>query len=341
MRAMWLLIGVLTGCTAAPKPVVKREAPQVRIARVGGQLVPATIAVTGTIALQRETSLGFTSPGRIASLRVDDGDLVRRGQVLAALDTTTVGADLSAATAERERAAADYGRLQKLFVDGWVTRPRVESAKATLAVADARVRATGFQSSAAVIIAPGAGRILARLAEPGQVIAAGTPVLVLGEAASGYVVRVPLTDRDAARVRVGAPAQVTLASGIAVSGQVSEVAGRSDPRTGTFAVEIALPPSDALRSGQIASARIVAQGSGAVSLAVPPPAVFAPRAGEGFVYVVDRAKNHVALRRVQLGETSDQAVVVTGGIVPGEWVAVSRLDRLTNGMTVAPIMAAR
>ena len=332
-----VLLGMVAACAAPPvaKPVAP---PEVRFARVGTTSAANLIKAVGTVGLRRETSLGFTSPGRIARLTVEDGDAVRRGQMLAALDMTTVGADLSAARAERERAAAEYARSTKLFEQGWITRPRLDGAKATLASADARVRASGFQSNNAVIVAPGPGRILARLAEPGQVVAAGTPVLVLGEESGGYVLRVPLTDRDLAAVRSGAPATVRIAAlgGAALAGQIVELGGRAERTTGTFAAEVALPADVRLRAGQIGNVSIVANGTG-TRIEVPPAAIFAPRAGEAFVYVFDREAKRVRLRKVAIAEASDGATRVTGGLQPGEFVATSRIDRLTDKMAVRPI----
>jgi RND family efflux transporter MFP subunit len=332
----------LSACSAQPKADAPPAPLQVRITQVGGETTADTVDGVGTVALQRETSLGFTSAGRIARLAVNEGDNVKAGQLLAALDATTTGADFAAARAERDRAAAEYARSSKLLADGWVTRPRVESARAALQVAEARVRSAGFQTRNSAIVAPGAGIVLARLAEPGQVVAAGTPVLVLGERASGYVLRLPVADRDAARLRVGAPATVRLSAiDGELSGQIREIAGRADRTTGTFAVEIALPDDPRLRSGQIGSASIVAAGAGSETLAVPPAAVFAPRAGQGFVYVVDLATKRVKLRRVTLSEASDTAIRVTGGLAKGEWVALSRVDRLTDNMPVEPVRTAK
>ncbi len=335
--AILFLVTALGGCSAAPQAQAPAAPPQVRIAQVGASTAPDRVTGVGTIALQRETSLGFTSAGRIVRLSVNEGDSVRRGQLLAALDTTTTGADLSVARAERDRAAAEYARSSKLLADGWVTRPRVESAKAALQAAEARVRAAGFQTNNTAIVAPGPGTILARLAEPGQVVAAGTPVLVLGERASGYVLRLPLADRDAARLRVGAPATVRLSAiDGELTGQVREIGGRADRATGSFAVEISLPDDPRLKSGQIGNASIVATGTGGQLLAVPPAAVFAPRAGEAFVYVVDRAAKRVKLRRVRIADTGDAAIRVTEGLRAGEWVATSRIDRLADNMAVTP-----
>lgn len=336
MRAILALLFLGLASCAAEAPVAREAAPEVRVARVGSSESADSVTGTGTVALRRETSLGFTSPGRVASLSVNEGDTVRAGQRLAALDATTVSSDLSSARAERERAAAEYRRSARLLEQGWVTRGRVDDAKAALGVADARVRASGFQSSNAVIIAPGSGTVLARLAEPGQVVEAGTPVLILGETSSGYVLRVPLADRDAERVRIGAPATVTFGPAAEVRGQVVEIAGRADRSTGAFIVEIALPGDAALRSGRIGGARIVAGGMRA-SLAVPAAAIVAPRAGEAFVYVLDPSRKLVRLRKVTIGEANDTAIAVTGGLRAGELVATSRVDRLHDGMAVRAI----
>jgi membrane fusion protein (multidrug efflux system) len=332
-----LAIALLAACSQ-PAPAPPPAEPQVRIAQVGGNNLPATISATGTVAWRRETSLGFTSAGRIATVAVNEGDSVRPGQLLAALDSTTVAASVSSALAERDRAAAEYARSTKLLEQGWVTRPRVDNARATLAAAEANVRSAGFQSRNAAIVSPGAGTVLARLTDAGQVVAAGTPVLVVGEASGGRVLRLPLADRDAARLRVGAPATVRLAALEGeLTGSVIEIGGRAERATGTFVVEIGLPDDPRLRAGQIGTVSIVASGPGTMSLLVPPAAVFAPRAGQAFVYVADAEGKRVKLRRVTIGEASDTAIQVTGGLKSGEWVATSRLDRLSDGMAITPL----
>ncbi len=334
----------LSACSnTAPRAEAQAAPPQVRVATVGGDQQAAMISGVGTVALRREASLGFTSPGRIARLTVNEGDRVRAGQLLASLDTTTVSADLARAQAERVRAAAEYRRSSSLMAQGWITRPRLENAQASLQAADANVSAAQFQRSNATITAPGNGIVLARLAEPGQVVAAGTPVLVIGEVASGYVLRVPLSDRDATRLADGVPATVTLAAmgNEPIAGRVIEIAGRGDRATGTFVVEIALPNDPRLRSGQIGEATITATGQTVSRLNVPATAVFAARAGEAFVYVVDRAKRQVHLRRISINEATDAGIEVTGGLARGELIATSRIDRLKDGMTIAPIGQAR
>ncbi|MGJ3647246.1 efflux RND transporter periplasmic adaptor subunit [Sphingomonas sp. GlSt437] len=337
------LAAMLAGCSSPTTTTAAPPPPEVRIATIGATDQPASVTGVGTVALRREAQLGFTSAGRILSIAVNEGDRVHAGQVLASLDTTTVRADLARAAAERDRAVAEYKRSAVLMGQGWITRPRLETAKAALEAADAAVAQARFQASHATIVAPGPGVVLSRLTEPGQVVAAGTPVLNVGDEASGYVLRVPLSDRDAARLVMGAPARVTLAAlgGATLTGPVIEIGGRADKATGTFIAEIRLPADPRLKSGEIGDATITATGAPDRQLSVPAPAIFAARAGTGFAYVLDPARPIVHLRQVSIGEATDDGIRVLVGLSPGERVVTSRVDRLKDGMTVRVIGPAK
>jgi RND family efflux transporter MFP subunit len=339
LAALCLSALVVAGCSSdAPPPKVAETPVPVALATAEPAGGGSSLLVSGTVRLKRETSLGFNTAGRIAAINVREGDSVARGQVLARLDPTSLSAASSSARAEAERAEADLKRLEALFEKGWVTAPRVESARAAAVAARARVDQAGFEVGLATIRAPASGLILRRPAEPGQIIAPGQTVLVLGEMSSGYVLRVPIADADLARVRIGQQASVTIPAlgEEPLAGPVSEIGARGDDTTGTFRVEVALPGRPGLRSGQIGSARLrfggTAPAGGAVT--VPASAVFSARADEGFVYVYDAATSRVKLRQVSLGPLDDNALTITAGLKPGEQVVVSGPDRLRDGREV-------
>jgi RND family efflux transporter MFP subunit len=213
-----------------------------------------TLSVVGTVRYRRETPLGFTTPGKVASVRFDEGDFVKRGALLAALDTTSVGADLNVAEAERARAQADFARIEQLYKEGWVTKARYEAAQAAAQSSTARVSQARFSTGNAQLYAPSSGVILARNVEPGQVVAAGTAAVILGQADQGFVFRVPVIDRDAAKLRVGMTAEITLDaldSG-PITATISEIEGQANAATGAFTVQFSLPAQAKIRSGQIA-----------------------------------------------------------------------------------------
>lgn len=343
LLAMVLMAGALSACGGNEPAKPPAEAPlRVAVAVVGQQAAAPFIEAAGTAALRKEIPLGFTSPGRIARVLVQEGDRVRRGQVLAVLDTTTVQASLEAAAAERDRAAAELTRIRKLYAEGWVTRSRLESAEANARSAAANLSARRFSLDTARVVAPSDGIVLARGAEPGQIVDAGMQIVTLGDNASGFVLRVLLADRDAVRVRAGIPAEVRIDAlpGVVLAGSVIEVGGRSDRGSGAFTAEVALPPDPRLRSGLVGTARIAAPAlEGSTRLVVPPTSIFAARADEGFVFVVDSGQR-VRARRIALGPLTSDGAEVLSGLKSGETIVTSSLDRLREGARIDPVRAA-
>lgn len=333
----------LAACSAegdTPAPVASDKVYPVTIAVVQPAATSATIAAAGTVRYRYETPLGFTTAGKIASIRFQEGDRVMPGALIAALDATQVGASLESARAEQQRAQSELARFQQLFEKGWVTRAQVERAEATARAASAQVSTAGFASGTSRILAPSGGIILARTAEPGQVVAAGTQIVVLGETSGGMVLRAPMIDSDIARLAPGMPAMVRLSAlgdGV-IEGVISEIDARANPSSGAFEVTIALPANPALRSGQIGTAEFrVAAGPGDTGLAVPASAVFNVRADEGFVYLLDAKGSKVRARAVQIGKVDDRQLIITGGVKAGDRIVASGLGLLTDGARVKPL----
>ncbi|MFZ5663646.1 MAG: efflux RND transporter periplasmic adaptor subunit [Pseudomonadota bacterium] len=341
-----LIVGAslaLSACSSGkdePAPVAADKVYPVTIAQVQPASTSALITAAGTVRYRYETPLGFTTAGKIASIRFQEGDRVMPGALIAALDATQVGANLASARAEQQRAQAELGRFQQLFEKGWVTRAQLERAEATARAATAQVSTAGFASGTSRILAPSGGIILARSAEPGQVVAAGTQIVVLGETSGGMVLRAPMIDSDIARLSPGMPVLVRLSAvpGGEIEGVISEIDARANPSSGAFEVTVALPANPALRSGQIGTAEFrVAAAPDASGLAVPASAVFNVRADEGFVYLLDPKTSRVRARAVQIGRIDDKELIVTGGLRPGDRIVTSGLVLLTDGAKVKPL----
>ncbi len=339
--ALLLLLQGCNGASSAPEGADERPAIAASLHDVGARAESQEAEATGTIRLRRETPLAFVTNGRVASIAVREGDVVRAGQLLAALDPSAIDSALSAAEARASQASAELQRQKQLAQQGWVSTARVESAEAAYRASEAERSAAAFNRRHARITAPADGVVLSRLAEPGQTVAAGEPVLVLGEYPSGHVLRVPLPAALAAGLETGRQANVHFPDGAApdMAARIIEVAGRADPATGTFQVEFALPAHPALRSGMIASVRIAGAG-GPAPLMVPATAIFSARADEGFVWVVDPGSGRIAARLVTLGRVSDAGVEILGGLARGERIVSAGIDRLAEGDRVRPAPAA-
>ncbi len=335
---------MLSACNSqkpAPKASVEDIQP-VQVVTVQPGNAIRTISAVGTIRYRRETPLGFTTSGKVASVRFEEGDYVKRGALLASLDTTTVGGDVNVARAEQDRAQSEFSRIASLYKDGWVTKSRYEAAEAATKVASARVSQAGFARGTAQLYAPSGGVVLVKNAQAGQIVSAGTPALILGQADEGFIFRVPVIDKDASKLRVGMPAQIVIeALGTTpVSATISEIDGRANEATGAFTIQFRIANQPKLRSGQIGTVTINMPAAEDGSLQIPASALFGVRTGEGLVYVVDAATQRVETRNVSIERLTDNAVIVAGGLKPGDVIVVSGIEKLHTGSHVRVITTA-
>lgn len=341
---VFCIAAALAGCsgnTAEEQPKEQAAIPAAT-ARVQTASQNETITAAGTVRLRREVALGFTTSGQVAVVHYDEGDRVKRGTVLAALDKSTVSADQASAQAELNRSQAEYERMQALFADGWITKARLEQAEAATLSARARLNSSSFASRTANIVAPGDGIILSRDIDAGQIVSAGQTVMVLGELDKGFVLKVPLTDVAASRVRVGMRAKVTVPaiSPDPIDAVVSEKDGRADERTGTFELSFLLPANDRLRSGQLGSAAIEVSREYTEAVTIPATAIFGVRSGEGLVFVVDD-KSRVKQRNVIVGDLTDDVLEIISGLQAGEVIVTRGVEKLRDGDRIKPVSATK
>jgi multidrug efflux pump subunit AcrA (membrane-fusion protein) len=169
--------------------------------------------------------------------------------------------------------------------------------------------------------------VLARLANPGQLVGAGAPIVQFGSSARGKVLRAGVPDRDALRLKVGAAAEVVFDAipATVFRGRVSQIAAAADPRTGTYAIEVALDGVAALPSGLVGRVSIkggdskATQGNGAKAMtatpgvfAIPAEALVEGDSVQGAVFAVDVAGTRARRVRVTLVALSGDVVLVRG-----------------------------
>lgn len=248
-----------------------------------------------------------------------------------------MSADLDAATAELDRTSAQYSRISSLYKDGWETKAQLEQTQAAMRSARAKVKASSFASNTSHIHAPSSGIILSRNFNAGQIIAAGQTALVFGETGKGFVLRVPMTDADALRVRVGMRAMVTISAVQTdpFEAIVSEKNGRADVRTGSFEVSFLMPANGRLRSGQLGTVDIQVARDSNGALAIPSNPFFGIRSGEGLVFTVDD-KNRVKQTAVVIGALTDDSIEIASGLVEGDIVVMRGVEKLREGDTIKP-----
>jgi RND family efflux transporter MFP subunit len=313
----------------APLRAVTIAAPQER------QLDTALHAV-GLLTPKDETRMSFKAGGVIESIKVEEGQIVKAGQILAVLKQTEIGASVEQARQATEKARRDLQRARALLADGVTTEEAVQDFTTAYNVATAAQSGTEFNAQHSRILASADGVVLRKLAEANEVVQAGQTVLVLGGERRGWVVRVGLADRDVVRVHLGDSARIEFDAwpGQVFSGTVSNIASAADAGTGTFTVEVRVEAGSARFVQGLVAKVAVATMSGGIVQVIPIQALLEANDKEAGVYVFDAGTQQVRRVTVQTGRMSGGHIEVLSGLPLNAQVVIDGAAFLENGESV-------
>ena len=342
------LLAALAGCSEAPP--ADKPPRAVLVQTVSDAPDAATLNVyTGEVRARFETDLAFRIGGKIVERRVDVGERVRGGQVLARLDPQDVRLAVNAAAARVAAAEADLAfarteleRSESLRARNFISGSALDSRRTAVQAAEARLRearaeaaTAGNQAEYAALSAGHDGVVVAAPAEAGEVVAAGQAVLRVARLDEREVL-IHVPESRIAALAVGDRALVRLWSAPRreYAGSVREIAPAADPATRSYAVRIGVADADeALSLGATAT---VAFASPSDAQAVLPLPALTRIDGAEVVWVVDEA-SQVQPLRVEAGEFRENGVVIRSGLPAGARVVVAGVHRLVEGETVRPV----
>lgn len=332
-----LAIALLTtGCSVKPDDSTPSATPVRVAAAFEGPAAPA-IRTNGLLANKDEIRLSFKIGGVIKNLTAREGDRVRKGQRLAVIEQDEINAQLEQARQTHHKAQRDAERGERLYADRLISLGQLQDFRTQAAMTEAALNSAEFNWSYAAIVAPRDGTVLRRLAEERELVAAGTPIIVLGAQDPGYVVRAGLADREIVQTKLGDRAQIRLDAlpGQVLTGTVSEVASAADAASGTFLIEVAIDDRRLpLKSGLVAKLEIEPASAGAAArVYVPISAIVEGDGNRASVFVLQDARAH--RREVQIAFIEAHGVALTSGVALGEQVVIEGAQYLEDSEQVA------
>ena len=334
--------------SAAPKPALTVNVTQPQPA-----ILPVRVTANGNIAAWQEASVGTEANGlRLAEVRVNVGDVVKRGQVLATFAPDTLNADVAqiraavaeaeatlaeaSANAQRARGLQATGALSEAAINQYFTAER--TAKARLDAQRAMAQMQQLRLKQTQVLAPDFGVISARSATVGAVLPAGQELFrMIRQGRLEW--RAEVAANDLGLLKPGVAARVTAGSGPAIEGTVRMVAPTVDPQTRNGLVYVDLP---AAVSGSGARAGMFARGEFEVGsdpgLTLPQSAVLLR---DGFSYVLRvGSDSKVTQVKVGVGRRVGDRIEITGGIDASARVVASGGGFLGDGDTVRVVAEA-
>lgn len=316
-----------------PAPSVSSRATgvtRVETAVVRPSAADLVIQLPGEVEASRDANLASSLGGFIEKVNVEAGDTVKKGEVLALVDTTSHQVRRNQTKVELDTAKLELDRAKKL--GDTLPGAQLDAAQARYDAARAAYLAADLQVGRSVITAPFAGTVARCDAEVGEVASPGMPLIRVVQL-DPMKVTVSLSDRDVINVEKGMKASVTTDARIdVIAGEVSHVRPAADLNTRAFIAEIELDNADdRLRPGMIANVQIQTEGKGSKQLVIPQDWLVT-RPSQLGVFVNDGGV--ARWRTVEAGAVVRNQVFILKGLSAGEEIVIKGHRELADGDTL-------
>lgn len=317
--------------------------PHVRVAEATLCLGQRQVTLQGEARPYAQTTIYAKVSGYLKEVRVDKGDHVILGQVLAVIESPELDRQFDAAVANARNKNAEARRAKSLRSAGVVSQQELDSDEANAQVANAQVEGLRTQKSYETLRAPFASTVIARYADQGALLqnASGAQSGALGvvtlAALEKLRVYVYLSQRDASLVRLKDRVQIFAPEHlVAVEATVTRVAGDLDPRTRMMLVEIDVDNRQlALIAGGLVTVKLQLTQP---QLPEVPSEALSFQSKQAILTVVD-SESRARLRRVVVADDDGVHARIAEGIAPGERVALNLGSSIADGSIVQVMVA--
>ncbi|WP_396179088.1 efflux RND transporter periplasmic adaptor subunit [Flavobacterium sp.] len=199
----------------------------------------SNIETSGLITTENETKLSFKIGGVIDKIFVKEGQSFKAGQLLATLKQTEVEAQVIQAQLALEKSKRDFSRITNLYKDSVATLEQLQNTKTGLEIAEKTLQQASFNKKYAYIYATSAGFVGKKIANEGEIVQGGSPVLIINESNNqkNWIVKVGVSENDWLKIKENNLCKI-LSNSNQFDGIVTQKSQSIDANSGTFQIEI-------------------------------------------------------------------------------------------------------
>lgn len=345
MRHLFLFPGILAvgllllgGCRPGGAEATGRSGPPpVPVVAVEARRAPVSerLALVGTLAANEAIEIKSELDGTVLEILFEEGQTVKKGDLLARLDERKLAAAVAEAEASFQLSRSNFERARQLLQDRLISQQEYDQAAAAFRMNEAGLELKRQQWRDARIYAPFEGTISARQVSPGQVITRNTTLTWLMDL-DPVKAEFNVPERFLGQLAVGQGIEVTVAAfpDRTFAGRVFFVSPFVDPATRTALVKAEIPnPRGELKPGMFANLQLTLQVK-ADAILIPETALV-PSGERVVVFVVDD-KGLAQLRPVKIGVRMAGEVEIAEGLKAGELVITEGVQKVRPG---APVKA--
>jgi membrane fusion protein, multidrug efflux system len=287
-----VLLILVVSCRQREVKISSPEIVRVRVRPVERQAVRIPVHASGILVSSEEVKLSFKTGGIVSKVAAEEGERVKKGDLLASLDLTEISANENQTRLVWEKARRDYTRAQNLYSENVGTLEQNQNLQTALNVAELAHKVAKFNLEHAVIVAPDNGVVLKQMIRENEMVSPGYPAFLFGSSGKYWKVKAGLSDKDIIKINPGDSASVSFDAypGVAFPAKVDQVGEMSNPYTGTFEAELLLAATGyRLVSGFIGSVELFPPER-RLLLMVPVESIIEADGNQGYVYSVDSIK---------------------------------------------------
>ena len=301
----------------------------------------STIAVSGQFTTDDEVFLSFKTAGIINKIYVREGDVIKKGQLLATLNMAEINAQVEQAKIGTEKAQRDYHRVMNLYKDSVATLEQTQNAKTGLDIARQQLAAAEFNRNFSEIRATSDGYVLRKIASEGQWIGVGSAVFQTNGAKAGsWMLRVGVSDKEWAAIQLNDKADIAIASqtGRTYEGKVSRKSEGADPATGSFTIDIKVNGTKpgVIAAGMFGKAIITPAKSTSVAgnvWSIPYDALLDGDGSAGYVFITNDGKTATKIK-VTVDKIEKDKVIISDGLQNVQSLIISGSAYLTDSSLI-------
>lgn len=329
-----LSTGILLSCgkeeSQQKKPV---SATKVTVQQIVAGNQPELLNFSGTIEADNSVQIGFSVSGTVNSVKVNEGQQVNAGQLLATIDGTDYENALLIASAGLEQAEDMFARLNGLYQKGSLPAKDFIDIKTKLAQAKANKNLSTKRVSDTKLYAPMSGIITTKSIEKGAMAAPGVPAFTIIKINQVYA-RVSVPESEIGKISKGQNAKVFVSTlNQELTGKITIINPLADPVTKSYSVKVLLQNTNGkLLPGMITRTKIIT-GQSVDAITVPATAVV--RDADDITYVfVTNDKNKAVRKRVTANGVMGNDIVISDGLKQGDNVVIGGQSHLKDGSSI-------
>ena len=340
---------LFTACGDKETAPEKNYVRPVKVVEIDSSSMERIYEFPGQIQAGQQLDLAFEVPGKLTTINVKEGDFLKKGELVATLDTRDYQSTLNSAKATLEEAKLERDRNQRLFDQQAGSKEAVEKSIRTVQTAQASYEKAKKAFEDTSLKAPFSGVVAKVFVDDFQNVSANQDIVVMQDTTTFeavidipetlWVLAKPGLSNEKRTKRSRPEIRLTALRGASFPAKISETSMLADPKTRTFQVTLTFsPPADLnISPGMTAAAVIHWAGEapgGAAMFTVPVGAVGFDDAGKAYIWKIDGEKMTAGRVEVQAGEVTDGSIGISGELTVGDMLAASGIAQIREGMVL-------